>query len=116
MRNAFDEQVGVRDWYQLVGFAVNDKRGSFDLRDAAVGFPGENALQLAEVTLRSWIPLHADGHVFVNARARGGGVIDIRDDGFFGFFRRHALAHEKLQDFRGGAYGVGTAGVGATQD
>ncbi len=39
MRSAIS--VGVRDGNELIGFAVNDERRRFDLRDAAVGFPRE---------------------------------------------------------------------------
>ena len=95
---------------------MDDQRGNGDLRDATVGLPAENALELTHIPLRGRIPLHTDGHVFVDALARRSGVINERDDGFLGFFGSDIAAQKSLQRFRFGLYGMGTAGGGATQN
>src|ERR1700676_1071688 len=95
---------------------MDDERGSRDLRETAVGFPGENSLQLTHISLRSGIPLHADDHVFVDALTWRGGVINEGDDGFLGFFRSDVAAKKCFERFRLGFYGLRTAGSGAAQN
>src|SRR5580704_4117249 len=92
--NPFGDETGVRGWNEPVGFAVNDESGSRDLRKAARGFPAENSLQLTHISLRSGIPLHADDHVFVDALAWRGGVINEGNDGLFGLFRSDVAAKQ----------------------
>jgi hypothetical protein len=53
--------------------AVDYECGRADLGDAAVGFPAKDALQLAPISQRSGIPLHANGHVFIDAFPLGAG-------------------------------------------
>src|SRR5580698_7391042 len=114
--NSLGDETGVRGWNEPVGFAVNDESGSRDLREAARGFPAENSLQLTHISLGSGIPLHADDHVFVDALAWRGSVIDERDDGLLGFFRSEVTAHKSLQRGRFGLHGMGTARRGAAKN
>jgi len=76
------------------------------MRDARIGFPSENPLKLARVSLRGGIPLHADSHIFVDAPARSSSVIDEGDNGLLGFFRRQVTAHQSLQRRRFCLYGI----------
>src|SRR5260370_15944281 len=108
--------MGVRGWDEFVGFAVNDERRSRYVGDAAVGFPAKNSLKLACICLWGGKPLHADSHILVDTLARGGGVIDERDDGLLGFFRSEVTAHKSLQRGRFGLHGRGTARRGAAKN
>src|SRR4029077_6249434 len=108
--------VGCGGCDESIGFAVNDESRSRYLRDAAVGFPANNPLKLTCISLRGGKPLHADSHILVDALARGGSVIDERDDGLLGFFRSEVAAHKSLQRGRFGLHGMGTARRGAAKN
>src|ERR1700685_4506871 len=89
--------MAICRWNEQVGLAVNDQRWSRYLCDAAVGLPSENPLQLTYVTLCRGIPLHADGHIFVDLLTRRACVIDDRDDSLRRFFWSHTLADKNFK-------------------
>src|SRR5204862_4249563 len=85
--NSPGDQRAVPHWNETVDLAVDDERRRVDLWQTAVALPGENALQLGVVRLRSRKPGPPNTQVLVDESAWSVGSIDERHGGFRGFLR-----------------------------
>src|ERR1700675_3797302 len=109
-RDARRKQIPVRGRHQLVGVAVNRQSGSGNLREAAVGFPNQNTLQLSEVCVGGWKPFTADHHVFFDPLSRRVYIVDVRPDGLRRLLWILVTSHQYLEDFGLRSHGVGATG------
>ena len=80
-----------------------------DLCQATIGFPCKDALELSRVACFGCIVFAELGEVFVNAGARGGGIVNKRYNSFGTFGGSPLTTKEQLDDFGFGLCGVGPA-------
>ena len=113
--DALSDQVAVCRGDKPIGIAMYQQGARSNLRQATIGLPTHDSLELGREAGVARIPLSANSHVLFDSFARSGRMIDERIHGFCEFVGTQAPAKQHLEYLGIGLNGVRSACRRATQ-